>query len=171
MERPIPFFYADGANIFFFSSYRTIWDQAYDDAIGNLEAKDDAMPRQLIVGNPGIGKSRSMVYILRKALLEGRTVIWESQQAGQVFRFQNKKRTKDGSNSGYISVHTHQDWRPSNSHPDLDNPECVYLIDPGKAEMAKDRPLVCLAGIRLIALLHLRSPVIPYVVSCLSSPG
>jgi hypothetical protein len=66
---------------------RGIWDEIASSTFGKTRRKLDVV----IVGTPGIGKSRSITYGLKKLLEAGRTVIAEFRRDGSVFTFCPKK--------------------------------------------------------------------------------
>jgi hypothetical protein len=87
--------------------------------------------RWAIVGNPGIGKSRGLVYLLRLALLENKTVIFEARGIDRVFAFL-KADSVDGYRVFFLSLGAwNEDW---SGCPAIGLTTTVYLVDPKAME-------------------------------------
>ena len=77
----------------------------------------------LVTGSSGIGKSRSMAYLLRGLLLEGRTVVYHSNSEKTVFKF---CLSSDGRyEAKYVDE---DDFRPA-STVELQDESNFYLVD------------------------------------------
>jgi hypothetical protein len=68
-------------NLFTRKDSRALWDEVYSYLCSTSKS------HCLVTGNPGIGKSRSMTYLLRKLLREGKTVVYEARKDSRVFAF------------------------------------------------------------------------------------
>ena len=103
-------------NIFCRNSQKELWNEVLD----YLESEEDT--HAIVTGNPGIGKSRSMSYLLRLLLQKKKIIVYEvkKDEAAHIFMPQ-----EDGS----YKVWSCEYFRPSAcSH--LKNPDNYYLIDP-----------------------------------------
>jgi hypothetical protein len=60
---------------------RALWDKVYNYLC------ETPSSHVVVTGNPGIGKSRSMTYLLRKLLMEHKPVVYEARKDEVVFAF------------------------------------------------------------------------------------
>jgi hypothetical protein len=127
---------------------RELWDKALDSA---TSAAHPFMKDVLVTGSPGVGKSRSMAYLLRKLLLNGKTVVYEAAKEGLFFLFKatggdgNDEEEGGGSRKSKSKIPRYEvmslssmNYRVIEELNDCDN---FYLIDPDEGS-AKDPLLV-----------------------------
>jgi hypothetical protein len=101
---------------------RELWDEVFK----YLDSTNDS--HAIITGNPGVGKSRSMVYFLRFLLQNNKTFIFESRRDEIVYAFIPPNGNEDGSTNYMV-------WSCESrkfSHMKcliLKNPHNYYLID------------------------------------------
>jgi heat shock protein HspQ len=103
-------------NIFCRNSQKQLWNEVLD----YLESYEDT--HAIVTGNPGIGKSRSMSYLLRLLLQKKKIFVYESKKdkVAHIFMPQEDNSYKVWSCEGF---------RPE-SCAHLKNPDNYYLIDP-----------------------------------------
>jgi len=111
---------------------RAVWDHVYS----YLTTVDDS--RVIVTGNPGIGNTRSMTYLLKKLLETGKFVVYYAGKITTAFAF---------APIGVDGVHgkpLYKAWKSDTFLPHicsaLQNPDSYFLIDP--AEQAGELPLV-----------------------------
>jgi hypothetical protein len=123
-----------GANLVTTASIRAVWGQA----LGQSHHKQRKVA---MIGNPGIGKSRSLIYGLRLLLggpcadgsinLTPKLVVFHSKTNKEAFMFVHPQheRQSDQGNRSYRVFRT-TSFKPEDCAA-LRNPENFYLIDPG----------------------------------------
>jgi len=99
---------------------RTCQRELWNEVLSYLEFREDS--HAIVTGNPGIGKSRSMAYMLRLLLSKGKTVIYETRKDTTAFAFIPQE-------DGKYKVWSCGEFKPS-SCTALMNPNNYYLIDP-----------------------------------------
>lgn len=102
---------------------RALWEDVYQYLSSRI------VSHSLVTGNPGIGKSRSMTYLLRLLLKDGKLVVFESRKDEQFFAFIPPSKHGQGNN--------YKVWVAKSSTfafpcPALLDAENYYLIDPGQ---------------------------------------
>ncbi len=98
----------------------------------------------LMVGSPGIGKSRTINYFIREVILERRqdltrsmpVIVFEHRKDGCVWLFSPKNASDHMSEYEAFSMST-LDFDASKVAA-LKNPDNVYVVDSGKAQESKD---------------------------------
>jgi hypothetical protein len=115
-------------NLFTNISQRELWDEVYNYCNKNgqhavIIGKSNFIKK----GNSGIGKSRSLIYFLKKLLKDGKNVIFEIRKDKKVYSFVYE----DGKYCVY-SIDK-EDFRPQ-SDEILNDSNNYYLIDPDKPE-------------------------------------
>ena len=109
---------------------REVWDEV-------LQHDYD---KSAVIGSPGIGKSWSSAFYVKKLLENKKLVAYEARQSNAVYMF--VPPGKDNGNEEYVAYRTSiQSWDP-NSCPALQSIETYYYIDPGRAESSADIPLL-----------------------------
>jgi hypothetical protein len=83
----------------------------------------------LVTGSSGVGKSRSMAYLLRNLLLNGKTVVYESAEENIFFLF---KPTGDKEGGGYEVMSVSLQDTSAEKIVELKDPDNFYLVDPSK---------------------------------------
>jgi hypothetical protein len=116
-----------------------VWDIVWDELEQN---KDDRnlVQRFVVRGSPGTGKSRSMSYLLWKAIRAGRTVVYECRLRGKTFVFLPPNK-EGGSPFNNESDEKYKVLSIGMPGPDptnvasqlLDDPNVLYLVDPDPA--------------------------------------
>jgi hypothetical protein len=119
-------------NIFLNNSQKELWNQVLD----YFESKEDT--HSVVIGNPGIGKSRSMSYFLRLLLQKKKIVVYESKKdvTAHIFIPQEDGNYKVWSCTNFsIYACAH-----------LKNPDNYYLIDsnmPSDPKISMSHTLLC----------------------------
>lgn len=107
---------------------RALWEEVY------TRFKNEPNIHVVVTGNPGIGKSRSMAYLLKILLEDGQLVVYEARKDKNVFIFVPSAIQFDEKRNKEIPVY--KVWRSSFSDfkaedcAALKNPNNYYLIDP-----------------------------------------
>ena len=102
----------------------------------------------LVVGSAGIGKSRTINFLIREIIKERRqdtsqplpTIIFEHRKDHRVWKFAPNDPTDHSSD--YKVSHIHIAIFLAKDEPALSNPNNVYIVDSGKAEDSKIPALV-----------------------------
>lgn len=132
---------ANGPTLVMRQCVRELWEEVFE------QLKGASRTKVVIIGNSGIGKSRSLMYGLRLLLggrrpdgafgaPQDRVVIFECRKEGEVFAFVPPGQDVRG---GEVSTEYAVYRIPLNRFTAtecaaLKNPENFYLIDPGRAE-------------------------------------
>jgi hypothetical protein len=109
-------------NLFTRKCQRELWDEVFK----YLDSTDDS--HAIITGNPGVGKSRSMVYFLRFLLQNNKTFIFESRKDEIVYAFIPPNGHEDGSTNYMVWSCESRKFSHMNCLI-LKNPHNYYLID------------------------------------------
>lgn len=134
-------------------TYKDAWDNAYFDPRKHLPAGTKRRGRHnFIVGNPGIGKSWSLLYLLQLALSQGDMVLFTSAKSYSHWLFLPdtssgmRSDARDNGRTGsslYEGGYTVFRWASSGDddlHKILPRLEaCVWIVDP--AEFKQGKPL------------------------------
>lgn len=94
------------------------------------------LKRSMVVGSPGIGKSFSTAYFLKRLLERNKLVVYELRSLRSVVIF--VPPLMDEHNEEYVAyttVHWNA-WSPAGC-PALQNPEAYYIIDPAKGSASE----------------------------------
>jgi len=95
----------------------------------------------LVTGSPGIGKSRSMAYLLKELLSLGKTVVYEAAKEGNIFVFKVKRGSVDGDGDMVIGdgigmnnleYEVMSKYGAAIDAVELEDANNFYLIDPGE---------------------------------------
>lgn len=93
-----------------------LWNDVYNHCMQFAESKF------VVTGNPGIGKSRSMTYLLRKLLIAKKLVIYDLRKDEITLKFVPT--------NGKYRVYSIFSAAFTVPFPELDDPSTFYLIDP-----------------------------------------
>lgn len=105
--------------------------------------------RVAIVGSPGIGKSRNLVYPLMRLLAQDRLVIFEHVQKHRLIALVPSGQDPDHNDAKLekkkLNYHAYITSNKSNAIDDcaaIKNPDVFYIRDPGSSEAGSDPPNV-----------------------------
>ena len=124
----------EGMSFFLVEKCRTLYVRASTRRLFDVieQHRADGVQGAVVNGNPGIGKSWTLLYFMLRYLAQGNTVVFESK--GKALRWVLTPNVSERSvtmTSCGLDVHL----------PVLDKPETIFLVDP--ADTAHGSPLHC----------------------------
>jgi hypothetical protein len=116
-------------SIFIREQPREVWDAVYSSIFSPAAKQGLSSHKAVIIGNPGIGKSTSMVYLVLKAAEEKRNIMWHDVKGSRAYYFEYDKNTRKyvANMNEQLVIHGGR----------LNDSATLFLVDPGPAESSK----------------------------------
>jgi hypothetical protein len=110
----------------------------WDVCISELEDPVETRRRLVSIGSPGIGKSITALFLIRKLLLMEKIVVYRMKDEGLILHFILNRDEKTGAND--IDVEVFSETTPEWEIASLLNGETYYIVDPGMTKENCDPP-------------------------------
>ena len=123
--------------------------QYWDSCVAELEDSSETRRRMVSIGSPGIGKSTTALFLIRKLLQMGKSVVYRIKGEGVLVQFKPNREVVAGVDD--VDVELFPETTPEVEIASLLDRETYYIVDPGMTKVNCNPPRRVLARVIIVA--------------------